>query len=43
MSTGRERLRLCRLMCGRSLTFRSSYLDYLGLRPRIRGRSPRET
>ena len=31
-----NRLRLGRLMCGRSLTFRSN-LGYLGLRPGIQG------
>ncbi len=36
-----KRLRLCRLMCGRSLTFRVDYFDFLGLCPEKGGAEPR--
>lgn len=35
------RLRLGRLMCGRSLTFRVSHLNYFGAKRQIRGGAPR--
>jgi hypothetical protein len=35
-----NRLRLCRLMCGRSLTFRGSHLNYFGAKPQIQGGAP---
>ena len=36
----KKRLRLCRLICGRSLTFRRGHLNYLGAEPQIRGGAP---
>jgi hypothetical protein len=36
-----NRLRLGRLMCGGSLTFRGSHLNDFGAKPRIRGGAPR--
>jgi hypothetical protein len=42
MNLESNRLRLCRLMCGRSLTFRDGHLNSFGAKPQMWGAAPRD-